>query len=69
MKTPTIASMVVVMPCGFAVAPGKAIPTTMPAKMLQGTGAFEDDLLKDLIPYIESHYRFVQGQIYERLPD
>ena len=48
--------MVVVMPCGFAVAPGKTIPTTMPAKMLQGTGAFEDDLLKDLIPYIESHY-------------
>jgi enterochelin esterase-like enzyme len=38
--------MIVVMPNGFARAPG-------------GTGrnsAFEDDLLKDIIPYIESHY-------------
>jgi enterochelin esterase-like enzyme len=48
--------MIVVMPSGFAVRPGQTIPSTMPARMLQGTGAFEDDLLKDLIPYVESHY-------------
>jgi enterochelin esterase-like enzyme len=49
-------AMLVVMPCGFAVAPGRIIPATMPARMLQGTGEFEDDLLKDLIPFVESHY-------------
>jgi enterochelin esterase-like enzyme len=42
-----IVPMIVVMPNGFAQAPG-------------GKGgknaAFEDDLLKDIIPYIESHY-------------
>jgi len=39
-------SMIVVMPNGFAQAPG-------------GKGknsGFEDDLLKDIIPYVESHY-------------
>jgi enterochelin esterase-like enzyme len=41
-----LAPMIVVMPNGFARAPG-------------GTGrnsAFEDDLLKDILPYVESHY-------------
>src|SRR5262249_57712384 len=41
-----VVPMIVVMPNGFARAPG-------------GTGrnsAFEDDLLKDVIPYVESHY-------------
>jgi enterochelin esterase-like enzyme len=38
--------MIVVMPNGFARAPGS-----------QGrNSAFEDDLLKDIIPYIEAHY-------------
>jgi enterochelin esterase-like enzyme len=48
--------MVVVMPRGFAVRAGQVVPTTMPERMLQGTGAFEDDLLGNLKPYIESHY-------------
>jgi enterochelin esterase-like enzyme len=48
--------MIVVMPRGFAVRPGQSVPATMPAKMLQGTAAFPDDLLNDLIPFIESHY-------------
>jgi len=38
--------MIVVMPNGFARAPGSDARN----------GAFEDDLLKDIIPYIESHY-------------
>jgi enterochelin esterase-like enzyme len=38
--------MIVVMPNGFARAAGSDART----------GAFEDDLLKDIIPYIESHY-------------
>ncbi len=38
--------MIVVMPNGFAQAPG----TT------GRNNAFEDDLLKDVIPYVESHY-------------
>src|SRR5262245_61365227 len=38
--------MIVVMPTGFARAPGSDARS----------GAFEDDLLKDIIPYIESHY-------------
>jgi enterochelin esterase-like enzyme len=38
--------MVVVMPNGFAQAPGN------PGR----NSGFEDDLLKDVIPYIETHY-------------
>jgi putative heme-binding domain-containing protein len=42
--------MIVVMPNGFARAPGGG-----------RNSAFEDDLLKDLIPYIESHYSAMTG--------
>jgi enterochelin esterase-like enzyme len=38
--------IIVVMPNGFARAPGSQGRNT----------AFEDDLLKDIIPYVESHY-------------
>jgi enterochelin esterase-like enzyme len=43
-----IVPMIVVMPNGFAKAPGE--------KAANGKAAFEDDLLKDIIPYVESHY-------------
>jgi enterochelin esterase-like enzyme len=46
-----IVPMIVVMPNGFARAPGEK-----PAKGKGGGTAFADDLLKDVIPYIESHY-------------
>jgi enterochelin esterase-like enzyme len=38
--------MIVVMPNGFARKPGET----------RGSSLFEDDLLKDIIPYVESHY-------------
>ncbi|HEV2971258.1 MAG TPA: alpha/beta hydrolase-fold protein [Pirellulales bacterium] len=45
--------MMVVMPNGFAQKPG-----TSAAAPERGsrTAAFEDDLLKDIIPFVESHY-------------
>jgi enterochelin esterase-like enzyme len=43
--------MIVVMPNGFARKPGDT----------GRAGAFEDDLLKDVIPYIESHYSAKTG--------
>src|SRR5438105_14461203 len=45
-----IAPMIVVMPNGF--------PTKAGEKAAKGKGGslFEDDLLKDIIPYVESHY-------------
>ena len=43
--------MIVVMPNGFAKAPGDKA-----AKAKKGGSAFADDLLKDIIPYVESHY-------------
>ena len=46
-----IVPMIVVMPNGFAKAPGDKA-----AKGKGGGSAFEDDLLKDIIPYVESHY-------------
>src|SRR5579862_544510 len=46
-----IVPMIVVMPNGFAKAPGEA-----PAKGKGGGSAFENDVLKDIIPYIEAHY-------------
>jgi enterochelin esterase-like enzyme len=49
-----LAPMIVVMPNGFAR------PAGAPAAAGPGgagrTSAFEDDLLKDIIPYVESHY-------------
>ncbi len=41
-----IVPMIVVMPNGFAKKPGEA----------GRNSGFEDDLLKDIIPYVESHY-------------
>ncbi len=45
-----IVPMIVVMPNGFAFKGEK------PAKGKGGGSLFEDDLLKDIIPYVESHY-------------
>jgi enterochelin esterase-like enzyme len=46
-----IVPMIVVMPNGFAKAPGDK-----GGKGKGGGGAFENDLLKDIIPYVDSHY-------------
>lgn len=50
-----IAPMLVVMPNGFAAKPG-AVATTGAGGFGNRTAAFEDDLLDNIIPYIESHY-------------
>jgi enterochelin esterase-like enzyme len=47
-----IKPMIVVMPNGFATKAGEK-----PAKGKGGGNLFEDDLLKDIIPYVESHYK------------
>jgi enterochelin esterase-like enzyme len=43
--------MIVVMPNGFAAKAGEK-----GGKGGKGSGAFEEDLLKDIIPYVDSHY-------------
>ena len=58
-----IVPMIVVMPWGFTQdrnAPPAAPPTTRGARGARGgrgsNAGFDTDLLKDLIPYVESHY-------------
>jgi enterochelin esterase-like enzyme len=52
-----IVPMIVVMPNGFARAPGS-----------QGrNSAFEEDLLKDIIPYVESHYAVLADRQHRAL--
>jgi enterochelin esterase-like enzyme len=57
-----ILPMIVVMPNGFARRPAVAGAAPVPASGRSGrrgfrdNGAFEDDLLKDIIPFVESHY-------------
>jgi enterochelin esterase-like enzyme len=46
-----IVPMIVVMPNGFAKAAGEKAP-----KGKGGGSAFEDDLIKDIIPYVDSRY-------------
>jgi enterochelin esterase-like enzyme len=51
--------MIVVMPNGFALKPGKE-----GEKVIKGKGKnnlFEDDLLKDIIPYVEANYPVKAG--------
>jgi enterochelin esterase-like enzyme len=52
-----IVPMIVVMPNGFARPPG-----AKGGKGKGGNSAFEEDLLKDIIPYIESHYPVYTSQ-------
>ncbi len=58
-----IAPMIVVMPNGFArraAGPSGAAPVPPGGRSgrrgFRDNSAFEDDLLKDIIPYVESHY-------------
>src|SRR3712207_6163523 len=54
-----IVPMIVVMPNGFTNAPGtpqRGNPNATPEERRRTAGAFEQDLLKDIIPYVESHY-------------
>jgi putative heme-binding domain-containing protein/uncharacterized protein (TIGR03067 family) len=49
--------MIVVMPNGFARKPGEGPPKGQKGKgFVRNFRAFEDDLLGDVIPYVESHY-------------
>lgn len=50
--------MLVVMPDGFTNEPGqpKRNPSATPEERLKATVAFEQDLLKDVIPFIEGNY-------------
>ncbi len=50
-----IEPMIVVMPNGFARKPGVKVEKGFKG-FAQRISAFEDDLLKDIIPYVESHY-------------
>src|SRR5262249_43098372 len=49
--------MLVVMPNGFARAPGSE----------NRNSPFEDDLLNDIIPYVESHYAVLAGRDHRAL--
>jgi len=48
--------MIVVMPNGRAMKDDRATGNIMAADKVQAFANFENDLLKDLIPYIEKHY-------------
>jgi enterochelin esterase-like enzyme len=52
-----IVPMIVVMPNGFAKAPGDKA-----GKGNGGGSAFEDDLLKNIMPHVESHYSTLSSQ-------
>ncbi|MBO9729733.1 MAG: esterase [Chitinophaga sp.] len=48
--------MIVVMPNGRAMKDDRAVGNIMAPDKVQAFAAFEKDLLKDLIPYIQKHY-------------
>jgi enterochelin esterase-like enzyme len=48
---------IVVMPFGYGVPPGTASPGSAPTMPGANTAAFSRDLLEDVIPFVESHYR------------
>lgn len=51
-----LAPMIVVMPNGRAMKDDSATGNIMAPDKVQAFAAFENDLLKDLIPYIETHF-------------
>ncbi len=57
-------SMIVVMPNGFARRPGETAPGrgATPEERRQAANKFEQDLLQDIIPFIESHYPVIADQ-------
>jgi poly(3-hydroxybutyrate) depolymerase len=58
--------MIVVMPNGFARAPGDK---SVKGGKGKGNSAFEADLLKDIIPFFESHYAVDAGREHRALPE
>ena len=52
------APMIVVMPYGFANPPGKPSPArgATPEARQKAAAGFEQDLLTDVVPYVEAHY-------------
>ncbi|MBW8684738.1 alpha/beta hydrolase [Chitinophaga rhizophila] len=51
-----LASMIVVMPNGRAMKDDRATGNIMAPEKVQAFATFEQDLLKDLIPYVEKHF-------------
>ncbi|HEX4793603.1 MAG TPA: alpha/beta hydrolase-fold protein [Humisphaera sp.] len=61
--------MIIVMPYGYANAPGTPTrnPNATPEERQKAATGFADDLLKDVIPFIESHYSVVADQPHRAL--
>jgi len=61
--------MIVVMPYGFTSKPGEAAlgRGASPDDRRKAAGQFEQDLLKDVIPFIESHYPVVADSDHRAL--
>ena len=63
------APMIVVMPNGFTNAPGQPArnPNATPEERQKAAGGFENDLLKDIIPFIDSHYPTIPDRDHRAL--
>jgi enterochelin esterase-like enzyme len=61
--------MIVVMPYGFVNAPGTPKPgrDATPEQRQKAADQFADDLLKDVIPYVESHYAVTADRTHRAL--
>src|ERR1044071_2525459 len=61
--------MIVVMPYGFVNAPGTPKPgrDATPEQRQKAADQFADDLLKDVIPYVESHYAVTAERTHRAL--
>jgi len=61
--------MIVVMPYGFTNAPGTPTrnPNATPEERQKAAGAFERDLLTDVIPFIESHFSTIADRDHRAL--
>jgi len=54
--------MIIVLPNGRAMKNDRATGNIMAADKVQAFARFEDDLLKDLIPYVQQHYSTYQDR-------
>jgi enterochelin esterase-like enzyme len=61
--------MIVVMPYGFTNKPGEPTrnPNATPEERRKAASKFEEDLLGDVIPFIESHYSVLADQKHRAL--
>lgn len=61
--------MIVVMPFGYATRPGEPTPkpNATPDERRAAAGAFQKDLLDDVIPFIDSHYPTIADRDHRAL--